>query len=85
MDKNCQRSIVSGGPNAMLSVEATTYPMLIKIKGTVPWQYSSFCLILPITHPQSLWNLKPEKKLHANDKIIDTIQTYLDNALTDFA
>ena len=28
------------------------------IKGAVSRQSSSFCLILPITHPQSLWNLK---------------------------
>ena len=28
------------------------------VKGAVSWQYSSFCLILPITRPQSLWNLK---------------------------
>ena len=55
-DKNCHQLFPEG---LMLSVEATTYPMLIKIKGTVPWQYSSFCLILPIiTHPQLPWNLK---------------------------
>jgi len=29
-----------------------------RVKGAVSWQYSSFCLILPITRPQSLWNLK---------------------------
>ena len=28
------------------------------IKGTVSRQSSSFCLILPITRPQSVWNLK---------------------------
>ena len=28
------------------------------LKGAVSRQSSSFCLILPITHPQSLWNLK---------------------------
>ena len=28
------------------------------IKGAMSRQSSSFCLILPITHPQSLWNLK---------------------------
>ena len=28
------------------------------IKGAVSRQSSSFCLILPITRPQSLWNLK---------------------------
>ena len=27
-------------------------------KRAVSRQSSSFCLILPITHPQSLWNLK---------------------------
>ena len=27
-------------------------------KGAVSRQSSSFCLILPITRPQSLWNLK---------------------------
>ena len=42
----------------MLSMEVTTYPKLIKIKGTVSGPYSSFCLILPINRPQSLWNLK---------------------------
>ena len=33
-------------------------------------QSSSFCLILLITRPQSLWNLKQAKnsKLHVNDK-----------------
>ena len=38
-------------------------------------QSSSFCLILPITCPQSLWNLKLAKKLHVNDKIRDLRQT----------
>ena len=28
------------------------------IKGAMLRQSSSFCLILPITRPQSLWNLK---------------------------
>ena len=28
------------------------------LKGAVSRQSSSFCLILPITHPQSIWNLK---------------------------
>ena len=28
------------------------------LKGAVSRQSSSFCLILPITRPQSLWNLK---------------------------
>ena len=30
----------------------------ITIKGAVSRQSSSFCLILPFTRPQSLWNLK---------------------------
>ena len=30
----------------------------MNLKGAVSWQSSSFCLILPITRPQSLWNLK---------------------------
>ena len=34
-------------------------------------QSSSFCLIWPTTRPQSLWNLKEAKTLHANDKIRD--------------
>ena len=29
-----------------------------RIKGAVSRQSSSFCLILPITRPKSLWNLK---------------------------
>ena len=45
------------------------------IKGAVSWQSSSICLILPITHPQSLWNLKQAKKLQVNDKIRDPRQT----------
>ena len=44
-------------------------------KGTVSRQSSSFCLILPITRPQSLWNLKQVKKSHVNDKIRDLRQT----------
>ena len=32
--------------------------VVLMIKGAVSRQSSSFCLILPITHPQSLWNLK---------------------------
>ena len=28
------------------------------LKGAVSRQSSSFCLIFPITRPQSLWNLK---------------------------
>ena len=47
------------------------------IKGAVSWQYSSFCLILPITRPQSPWNLQLAKKLHVNDKIRDPRQTNL--------
>ena len=30
----------------------------LRIKGAVSWQSSSLCLILPITRPQLLWNLK---------------------------
>ena len=45
------------------------------IKGAVSRQSSSFCLILPIIRPQSLWDLKKAKKLHANDKIGDPRQT----------
>ena len=45
------------------------------VKGAVSRQSSSFCLILPITRPQSLWNLKQAKKLHVNDKIRDLRQT----------
>ena len=41
------------------------------VKGAVSWQFSSFCLILPITHPQSPWNLKQAKKLLVNDKIAE--------------
>ena len=40
-------------------------------KGAVSRQSSSFCLILPITHPHLLWNLKEAKKLLENDKIRD--------------
>ena len=36
---------------------------------------SLFCLILPITRPQALWNLKQARKLHVNDKIRDPRQT----------
>ena len=45
------------------------------IKGAVSRQSSSFCLILPISRPQSLWNLEKAKKLHVNDKIRDPRQT----------
>ena len=31
---------------------------VLRIKGAVSRQSTSFCLILPITRPQSLWNLK---------------------------
>ena len=44
-------------------------------KGAVSRQSSSFCLILPITHPHLLWNLKEAKKLLENDKIRDPRQT----------
>ena len=44
-------------------------------KGAVSRQSSSFCLILPITRPQSLWNIKYAKKLQVNDKIRDPRQT----------
>ena len=40
-------------------------------KGAVLQHSSSFCLILSITRPQWLWNLKSAKKLHVNDKIRD--------------
>ena len=46
-----------------------------RLKGAVSWQSSSFCLILLITRPQSLSNLKKAKKLHVNDKIRDPRQT----------
>ena len=49
--------------------------IVIWLKGAVSWQSSSFCLILPIIRPQSLWNLKEAKKLHVNDKIRDPRQT----------
>ena len=47
------------------------------LKGAVSRQSSSFCLILLITRPQSLWNLKQAKnsKLHVSDKIRDLRQT----------
>ena len=48
-----------------------------RLKGAVSRQSSSVCLILLITRPQSLWNLKQAKnsKLHVNDKIRDLRQT----------
>ena len=45
------------------------------LKGAVSQQSSSFCLILPITRPQSLWNLKLANKLLVNDEIRDPRQT----------
>ena len=45
------------------------------LTGAVSQKSSSFCLILPITRPQLLWNLKEAKKLHVNDKIRDPRQT----------
>ena len=53
----------------------------IFIKGAVSRQSSAFCLILPITRPQSLWNLKQAKKLRVNDKIRDPRQTNISWAL----
>ena len=47
----------------------------IIIKGAVSRQSSSFCLILPITRPQSLWKLNKAKKLQVYDKIRDPRQT----------
>ena len=45
------------------------------IKRAASRPSGSFCLILPITRPQSLWNLKWAKKLHVNDEIRDPRQT----------
>ena len=42
-------------------------PSYSSFKGAVSGQSSWFCLILPLTRPQSLWNLKEAKKLHVND------------------
>ena len=50
------------------------------LKGDVSRQSSSFCLIVPITRPQSLWNIKA-KKLQVNDKIRDPRQTNVSWAL----
>ena len=48
----------------ILSVEATTYLKLIKIKGTVSGQYGLFCLILPIiTRPQIAMELKVSNEI----------------------
>ena len=41
-----------------LSLRRSIISTTINIKGAVSRQSSSFCLILPITRPQSLWNLK---------------------------
>ena len=51
------------------------YGIKTQFKGAVSRQSSSFCLILPITRPQSLWNIKYAKKLQVNDKIRDPRQT----------
>ena len=56
-----------------LQITSTFYLELLK--GAVSRQSSSFCLILPITRPQSLWNIKYAKKLQVNDKIRDPRQT----------
>ena len=48
---------------------------LLSLKGAVSRQSNSFCLILPIIRPQSLWNLKEAKKLHVNDGIREPRQT----------
>ena len=54
------------------SSEPFKFEMLLRIseifKGAVSRQSGSFFLILPLTHPQSLWNLKQAKKLRVNDK-----------------
>ena len=47
-DKNL-RALMCVAKNALVE---------INLKGAVSWQSSSFCLILPLTRPQSLWNLK---------------------------
>ena len=46
-----------------------------RLKMAVSRQSSFFCLILPITRCQSLWNLKQAQKIHVNDKIRDPRQT----------
>ena len=65
--KCCARTIII--------LEVNNCSSLLNFKGAVSRQSSSLCLILPITRPQSLWNLKYAKKLHANDKIRDPRQT----------
>ena len=61
------RSIQPGGGGGSSLKEATGDLPLeglasvhdrIHFKGAVSRQSSSFCLILPVTRPQSLWNLK---------------------------
>ena len=37
-------------------------------KGAMSQQSTSFCFILPITRPQSPWNLKQAKKLHGDSR-----------------
>ena len=62
----------------ILEPRHSTYPFTVIIsafKGALSRQSGSFCLILPITCPQLLWNLKWAKKLHINDKIRDLRQT----------
>ena len=65
--------------NAALKREHYQLPVLDdvlpKLKGAVSRQSSSFFIILPITRPQSLWNLKKAKKLHVNNKIRDPRKT----------
>ena len=64
----------------ILEPRHSTYPFTVIIsafKGALSRQSGSFCLILPITHPQLLWNLKWAKKLHINDKIRDLRQTIM--------
>ena len=42
----------------LLTFQLELRKLFVKVKGTVSQQSSSFCLVLPITRPQSLWNLK---------------------------
>ena len=44
--------------NVAKQVARFCWPFYHRVKGAVSRQSSSFCLILPITRPQSLWNLK---------------------------
>ena len=53
--------------NELLSEAVRRYPILYdktlkEFKGAVSRQSSSFCLILQVTRPQSLWNLKSEQR-----------------------